>query len=159
MIGKILVMGAILGCCIGSSAMAGPLAPSADVDGKMAMFVKTQERQVPDSSEVGIPAYPGSSFCTIKRGKWGPGAWSEVHLLSADSYEKVAAWYRENLDGWHCKEWAPGLKTSCSDKNPGEAGNYDPETFNKVDILKTEKTLPCILPGLKTAITLMVQPD
>lgn len=154
---KAILFAAVAG--LSANAVAGPLAPAADLDGKFSMLVKPQEREVPDSAKVGVPAYPGSLFCTVKTGKWGPGAWSEAHLLTTDSYEKVAAWYRDHLDGWYCKEWAEGVKSSCSDKDPGDAGNYDPETFNVVDVLQTGKAFPCVLPGVQTGITLRFQPD
>ncbi len=140
-------------------AWAGPLAPLARLDDGWGMMLKPAERKVPDASKVGIPAYPGSLFCSITTGKWGEAAWSEVQILSEDSYEKVSAWYRKKMGGWFCHEWSEGLDFKCSDKDPGQAGNYDPETFNVIDVLKTNTAIPCVLPGMQTGITLSFQPD
>jgi len=156
---KIVIVGLLLGSCIVSNAVAEPLAPGADIDAKMAKLVKAKDRVVPDTSEVKVPAYPGSKFCSIKKGKYGPTAWNTVLLLSVDSYEKVTAWYREKMGGWYCKEWSTGITSSCSDKDPGAAGNYDPETFNVVKITKSDRAFPCVLSGTKTLISIQFQPD
>ena len=49
------------------TARAEPLAPVAELDGMFEKMkvVSPAEREVPDASKVGIPAYPGSLFCTI----------------------------------------------------------------------------------------------
>ena len=146
-------------CAISSGTWAGPLASSAPVNKMYSTIVTPQERQLPDASEVGIPAYPGSQFCTITKGNWGKSAWNDIQLLSKDSYKKVSAWYRDKMKGWHCKEWAEGIKFSCSDKDPGPAGNYDPETFNVVDVLKNDMPDPCDLQGMQTGISIQYQPD
>ena len=141
------------------SARAEPLAPLAELDGRFGKMLSPAEREVPDLSKVGIPAYPGSLFCTIKTGDWGETGWSEAHLISTDPYEMVSAWYRKKMDGWYCNEWSKDISFSCSDKDPGAAGNYDSETFNVVDVLKNSVSIPCALPGMQTGIAIRFQPD
>ncbi|MFQ5639981.1 MAG: hypothetical protein ACE5IR_18530 [bacterium] len=141
------------------SAMAEPIAPSAPLDPVMGVMVSSADRQAPDADEVKIPAYPGSRFCTAKKGKWGPTGATEVQLLSSDPYEKVAKWYTEKMTDWHCKEWAPGTQTTCSDRDPGSAGNYDYETFNVVEVMKQAVSMPCTLNGMQTQIKISYQPD
>ena len=148
----VLMFSAALG-----SAWAEPLAPLAKLDGIFGEMVSPAEREVPDVSKVGIPAYPGSLFCTIETGEWGESGWHEVSLLSTDSYEMVSAWYRKKMDGWYCNEWSKDQIISCSDKNPG-VGIYDPETFNVVEVLKTDVSL-CTMPGMQTRIDISFQPD
>ena len=141
------------------TARAEPLAPLAQLDGIFGGMVSPAEREVPDLSKAGIPAYPGSQFCTVKTGGWGESGWSEAALLSTDPYEKVSAWYRKKMDGWYCNEWSKGMSFSCSDKDPGAAGNYDPETSNVVDVSKTDVSMPCTMPGMQTGINIRFQPD
>ena len=136
-----------------------PLAPMAKLDGMFGPMVDAAERDVPDASVVGIPAYPGSQFCTIKIGSWGEHGWSETYLLSTASYAEVVAWYRNEMDGWYCKEWSEGASFSCSDKDPGPAGNYDPETANVVEVSNTDVAIPCTLAGMQTGIAIRFQPD
>lgn len=142
-------------------AQAEPLAPLANLDGMFEKMkvVSPAEREVPDASKVGIPAYPGSLFCTVKAGSMGKTAWSEVQLLSTDPYEKVTAWYRQKMGGWFCNEWSQGASFSCSDKDPGPAGYHDPETANVVNVSKTDVAIPCALPGVQTGIIINFQPD
>ena len=140
-------------------AWSAPIAEVAPLKKAMADLIEPGERQVPDTGEVKIPVYPGSLFCTVNKGEWGASGWTEVHLVSRDSYEKVVGWYRENLPGWHCSEWAPGILFKCSDKDPGVAGVLDPETFNVVEILKNNKSMICDVPGVQTSITIDFQPD
>jgi hypothetical protein len=123
--------------------------------------VSPQERKVPDASEVGIPAYPGSQFCTIAKDKVSATAWSEVLLLSTESYEKISAWYLKKMKGWHCNELVKGSRLICSDKDPGPAGRYghDPETFNVVDVVKFNISIPCDVKGMQTSISINFQPD
>lgn len=140
-------------------AMADPLAPSAPLDPMMGMMASPADREVPDASEVKIPVYPGSQFCTVKKGEWGPTGATGVQLLSGDSYERVAKWYVAKMKGWHCKEWAAGTQLTCSDRDPGEAGNYDYETFSVVEVMKQNVSIPCTLSGMQTQIKISYQPD
>lgn len=144
---------------INGYALADPIASSAKLDKKFSMMVSPEERKVPDSTVVGIPTYPGSQFCVIKTGESGKNGWNEIKLLSQDSYKKVSSWYQKKMKGWHCKEWIQGTNLSCSDKDPGPAGNYDPETFNVVDVLKTNVAMPCNVKGMQTGISIRFQPD
>ncbi len=157
---KILVLAmALIMTGVFGLAWAGPLAPLAKLDDGWGMMLKPADREVPDASKVGIPAYPGSLFCSIKTGGWGESAWSEVQILSEDPYEKVSAWYRKKMGGWYCNEWVKNRSFTCSDKNPGSAGNYDPETFNVVDVSNIDVAIPCVLPDMKTGISIRFQPD
>lgn len=140
-------------------AWAGSLAPMAKLDANFGMMVSPAEREIPDASKVGMPAYPGSLVCSVTTGKWGEKGWNEIQVLSEAPYEKVTAWYQQKMKGWFCHEWSAGLAFKCSDKDPGPAGNYDPETFNVIDVLKTNTAIPCVLPGMQTGITLSFQPD
>ncbi len=142
-------------------AWAEPLAVSAKMEKMFAMAVNPEERKVPDASEVGIPAYPGSQFCYIKKNDMSASAWSEVALLSTESFGKVSAWYQKKLKGWYCDELSKGARLICSDKDPGPAGRYgqDPETFNVVDVVKIDVAIPCVLKGMQTSITIKFQPD
>ena len=155
----VIILVSILAGAYGQVRAEEPLAPIAKLDDMFGMIVDAAERDVPDASVVGIPAYPGSQFCTIKIGSWGEQAWSEIHLLSTSSYAEVIAWYREKMDGWYCKEWSEGASFSCSDKDPGPAGNYDPETSNVVSVSKTDLAIPCSLAGMQTGIAIQFQPD
>ena len=140
---------------------AEPLAPSANLDKVFAMFALPEERQVPDAKDVAIPAYPGSQFCTIKKGEWGKTGWSSAHLLSTDSYDNVSSWYRNKLKAWRCDDLVKGESLSCSDKYPDHAGPYvlDSETSNVVEVVKMNVPVPCVMQGMKTAITIRFQPD
>jgi len=142
-----------------SPAVAEPIIGFAPIKEVLASSVTVDERRVPNTEELDIPLYPGSLFCTVNRGKWGDGGWVETHFYSTESYEQVVAWYRAKLPKWHCKEWVAGFNFNCSDKDPGEAGNYDPETFNSVEILKTAISGVCKVSGVQTAITVYFQPD
>ncbi len=146
---------------LGLAAICGaePLAPSAPLDPGMAMMVTPTEREVPDLATVKIPAYPGSEFCSVKKGKWGPSGAVWVQLLSKDSYAQVSQWYEKKMKGWYCREWGQGVVYNCSDKDPGEAGNYDYETFNVVEILRSNLSFPCRVEGMKTQIAISFQPD
>ena len=154
-----IMLVSILAGAFGQVRAEEPLAPIAKLDDMFGPMVDAAEREVPDTSAVGIPAYPESQFCTIKVGSWGEQAWSEVNLLSTSSYAEVIAWYRDKMDGWYCKEWSEGASFSCSDKDPGPAGNYDPETSNVVSVSKTDVAIPCTLEGMQTGITIQFQPD
>ncbi len=157
---KIIVIALIImltGIC--GAVWAEPLAPLAKLDDMFGMMVSPAEREVPDLSKAGIPAYPGSRLCTVKTGGWGESGWSEAVLLSTDPYEKVSVWYRKKMDGWYCNEWSKGMSFSCSDKDPGPAGNYDPETANVVDVSKTDVSMPCTMPGMQSGINIRFQPD
>jgi len=157
--GRVLSGFCIAALCVFSSAWAGPLAPSAPLDEGMAMAVPPEDRVVPDASAVGIPVYPGSRFCTVTQGRWGPKGAVEVRLLSAAPYAEVRNWYGKKMKGWHCREWGEGVLFKCSDRDPGPAGNYDYESFNVVKVVKTEVAVPCVLEGMKTGITISYQPD
>lgn len=82
------------------AAQPGSLAPEAQLDDKFGMLVGPEERAIPDDSLVGIPAYPGSLFCTVKKGEYGPTGWTEAQLVSTDPYENVSAWYKQKMKGW-----------------------------------------------------------
>lgn len=140
---------------------AEPLAASANLEKMFAAFIPPEERHVPDVKDVGIPAYPESKFCTIKKNELSKTAWSEVHLLSTDSYKKVSAWYRNKLKAWRCEDLVKDESLICTDKDPGTAGPYvlDPETFNVVTVIKMDMSMPCVLQDMQTAISIKFQPD
>ena len=140
-------------------AWAGSFAPMAKLDDQFKAMVMPKDREVPDASEVIMPAYPNSQFCTIDTESAGPDGWREVQLLSTDSYAKVSAWYREKMADWNCGEDSEGMDFSCSDQSPDFPGQYNPETANMVEVVKTNSSIPCVLPGMQTGIFIRFQPD
>ncbi|HEB92355.1 MAG TPA: hypothetical protein ENI94_02595 [Gammaproteobacteria bacterium] len=86
--------------------MAGPFAPKAAIPAGMEeshLAESIRQAAIPDSAQVGIPAYPGAvtirSYAVAERAENYMGL-PIVELISADDYDAVVAFYKKNLPDW-----------------------------------------------------------
>ncbi len=85
---------------------AGPFAPKAAIPAGMEeshLAEGIRQAAIPDSAQVGIPAYPGAvmirSYAVVERAENYTGL-PIVELISADDYDAVVAFYKKNLPDW-----------------------------------------------------------
>lgn len=87
-------------------ALADAFAPAAKptAEGSEGMMQKMMmdkvKAKMPDAASVEAPAYPGAVAVYLNESKDGKNL-SVVRLVTTDDTAKVAAWYKEKLEGWH----------------------------------------------------------
>ncbi len=105
---KMFIALLMIGGYASGSALAEPYADKLEIISSTSPMSKMviEAAKVPDSSSVGIPAYPGARVFQTK----GTGEMevngknyktlAYIKLLSTDPVEKVAAWYKDQLQGY-----------------------------------------------------------
>ncbi len=101
-------MAALMVWGVASGAWAETYAPKVPVTSSTSAMgrVVIQSAKVPDSSVVGIPAYPGALVIQTReagamQASDGKPYLPYIKLLSSDTVDKVVKWYRERLSGWY----------------------------------------------------------
>lgn len=163
----VVMIGVLMFAFMGSQALAGPYADKLEIISSTSPMSKMviEAAKVPDSSSVGIPAYPGARVFQTR----GPSEMevngkkhktlAYIKLLSTDPVEKVVAWYKDRLKGYTYED---AFGTSIFWKGQGKFNGLDIRQRSTIQNVGISKALSAMgydddMKGAKTVIEVVYE--